>query len=95
MITVEEVRHIARLARVKLAAKEEKEMTGHLQKILDYFHKLSELDTTAIKPTVHAVEVVNMLREDKPSPSLPVEKILENAPEKEDDFFTVPKIVGQ
>lgn len=95
MITREEVKHIARLARLKLSAKEEKEMTTQLAKMLDYFNMIREVNTDEVPPTVHAVEVANIVREDRVKPSLPVEEVLKNAPAAELDMFVVPKVVDK
>jgi aspartyl-tRNA(Asn)/glutamyl-tRNA(Gln) amidotransferase subunit C len=95
MITRQEVEHIARLARLKLSAKEEKEMTAHLQKILDYFNMLRDINTADVPLTVHVVECPNVFREDVAKPSLPIEEVLQNAPKRDSDFFIVPKVVDK
>ncbi|MEJ5300429.1 MAG: Asp-tRNA(Asn)/Glu-tRNA(Gln) amidotransferase subunit GatC [Thermodesulforhabdaceae bacterium] len=92
-ITREEVKHIAKLARLKLSDEEEERMTHQINDILLYMEKLNELDTSNIEPMHHAVEQVNVMREDKPKPSLEHEKALANAPQQNGVFFIVPKVI--
>ena len=98
MITRQEVAHVARLARLKLSAKEETAMTSQLAKMLDYFNLLREVDTEGIAPIVHVVEHPNAMREDIPKASLTADEVLANAPASatsESNFFTVPKVVDK
>ena len=67
--------------------------TGQLNNILDYFDKLSEVDTASIEPTSHAVKIANVFREDQVAPSVPREQGLSNAPDSEKGLFRVPKII--
>lgn len=92
-ISREEVKHIANLARLKLSDEEESLMTQQLNNILIYMEKLNELDTSNIEPMHHAVEQVNVMREDKPKPSLTSERALSNAPQQNGTFFVVPKVL--
>jgi len=92
-ISKEEVEHIAWLARIELSEKEKELFTEQFNKILDYFKKIDEVETEEIPPTYHVLDLVNVYREDKVSPSLPPEKILKNAPKKEKRFFKAPRIV--
>ena len=93
-ITREEVRRVAALARLELSADEVERMTGQLDSILSYVAKLDELDTTGVTPTTHTQVVVNAFREDEVRPSLPRERALANAPERSDDAFIVPRVIG-
>lgn len=92
-ISREEVRHIANLARLKLSENEEELMTQQLNNILIYMEKLGELDTSNVEPMHHAVEQVNVMRDDKPKPSLPREQAIANAPQQNGIFFVVPKVL--
>ena len=92
-ITREEVRHVARLARLKLDEVQEKRFTLQLNKVLEYMERLNELNTEGVEPTFHAVSLQNAFREDEVRPSLPKEISLHNAPEKTKDFFVVPKVI--
>ncbi len=94
-ISLEEVEHIAKLARLQLTDEEKKRFQVELGKILEYFNQLKKLDTERVPPMTHAVPIENVLREDRVNPSLPVEEALQNAPEKKDSYFQVPKVVGQ
>jgi len=92
-ISREEVRHVALLARLALSPQEEEALTGQLDKILTYIEKLGELNTDAVEPTAHAVEVPTPFREDQVRNQADVEALLRNAPERGNDFFKVPKII--
>jgi aspartyl-tRNA(Asn)/glutamyl-tRNA(Gln) amidotransferase subunit C len=89
----EEIEHIAMLARLSLP-EEEKELFGsQLSSILDYMEKLNELDTKGIEPTSHILSLSNVMRDDTPTPSIPKEDALMNAPDHTGKFFRVPKII--
>lgn len=88
-----QVEHIARLARLAIS-EEEKELFGaQLSKILEYIEKLNELDTSQVEPTSHVVALTNVMREDVSAPCLPREEALQNAPDKADGFYRVPRII--
>jgi len=93
MITVADVKHVARLARLNLREDEIPLFTGQLSAILGYVDQLKELDTDGILPTSHAVPMENAFREDTISPSIGVDKALANAPHRVDTFFGVPKVI--
>ena len=93
MIDKEEVRKVAKLARLELTPEEEVQFTGQLNGILDYFEQLSELDTTKVKPTTRAIDVSNVMRSDDLQPFANRESILEGAPDRDGEFFKVPKIM--
>ncbi len=88
-----EVEHIAHLARLQLGAKEIETITPQLNNILLYMEKLSELDTTGIEPTTHALHLSNAFRNDKIIPSLDQEDVLALAPEQGGGSFVVPKVI--
>ena len=87
------VDHLAKLARLKLNPAESAKMTTELTKILEYVEQLNKLDVAKVEPLVHAFEQHNVLRADKNSPSLPKDKVLANAPDKDKGFFKVPKVI--
>ena len=87
------VKHVARLARLQLGPEELARYEKQLGAILDYIAKLEKLDVSALEPLAHAVDTSNVFRDDVPRPSLPRDAALQNAPEKNADFFIVPKIV--
>ncbi len=92
MISEDDVRHVARLARLYLPGDEVERMTGELAKILDHIDKMRELDLADVPPTAHVLEVVNVYRADKERPSWPRPEALKNAPAVSDDCFRVPKM---
>jgi len=92
-ITLQQVEHIAELSRLEFGAKELEAFTVQLDSILAYFDKLKEIDTGGVAPTSHAIMVRNVFREDEVSESIPAATCLENAPEKENGCFRVPKII--
>jgi len=92
-ITPEEVRHIARLARVGLVDDEISLFQGQLSEILDYFQRLQEVDTDNVPATAHTLARHNVMRDDEPRPSFDKEDILANAPQREEDLFRVRAIL--
>jgi aspartyl-tRNA(Asn)/glutamyl-tRNA(Gln) amidotransferase subunit C len=85
-----QVLHVARLARLELSDEEVTRMAEELSKVLDYIEKISELDLEGVHATSHVVDVVNVLRQDVPAPSLPADVALEQAPEPLQQGFGVP-----
>ncbi|OAG27610.1 Asp-tRNA(Asn)/Glu-tRNA(Gln) amidotransferase subunit GatC [Thermodesulfatator autotrophicus] len=92
-ITKEEVKHVAHLARLEFSEEELETFSEQLADILNYVAKLNELDTTDIEPTYHALKITNVYREDEVKESFPTDEILGNAPERENGFFVVPKVI--
>jgi len=93
MISREEVRHVARLARLHLTDEEAERMREQLDAILAYIDKLRELDVEGVEPTAHAVPLVNVMRDDALAPCLPQDAALANAPDRAGEFFRVPRII--
>lgn len=94
MIDLEQVRKVALLARLDLTEAEEQQFTEQLSGILDYVQQLDELNTEDIEPTTRAIELSNITRQDELATFTDRDSILDIAPEREDDFFKVPKILG-
>ncbi|MHC4520821.1 MAG: Asp-tRNA(Asn)/Glu-tRNA(Gln) amidotransferase subunit GatC [Planctomycetota bacterium] len=92
-IDAEQVRKVAKLARLELTDGEVGEFTGQLEAILEYVEKMDELDTAEVEPLAHCLPISNVFREDIIRPSLGTEKVLANAPERDMPFFKVPKIL--
>ena len=88
-----DVEHVALLSRLELSETELGKFTGQLDAILEYIDVLNQVDTSAVEPMAHVLEICNVMRADEVQPSLPREAALQNAPEAEDGFFKVPKIV--
>lgn len=93
MISKKEVEHIALLARLHLSEQDKETFAVQLSQIIDHAGKVSEIDSSKVKPTSHAIEQRNVWREDEIRTCLSKEKALANAPEKENGAFKVPKIV--
>jgi len=93
-VTRKDVEHIAELARLKFADAEINSYTDQLNEILTYMEKLNELDTENVEPLSHPVEGSNVFREDSAKPSISTEEALKNGPEKDEQFFRVPKVIG-
>ncbi|MCK5643994.1 MAG: Asp-tRNA(Asn)/Glu-tRNA(Gln) amidotransferase subunit GatC [Gammaproteobacteria bacterium] len=92
-ITIEEVRHIAQLARLRLTPEEERRYAEQLSDILDYADRLSEVDTSAIPPTASVLPLRAPLRPDEVRTCPPRNKILSNAPSDEEGMFRVPPVL--
>jgi aspartyl-tRNA(Asn)/glutamyl-tRNA(Gln) amidotransferase subunit C len=89
-----DVEHVAHLARLGLTDDELERLEGQLNHILDQYAILATVPTDHIAPTAQTIELENILREDVAGPSLPVEDVLSNAPERSGDFIAVPAILG-
>ena len=89
-ITREQVLHVARLARLDLGEDEVTRLQEQLSTILEAVSKVSELELDDVPPTSHPLAVVNVFRPDEPRPSLPLEDVFANAPERDGDHFRVP-----
>ncbi len=92
-LTEAEVLHIAHLARISLSADEVQRFTAQLSGILDHFAALAAVPTDGIEPTAHPLPLSNVMRADVVEPSLSVEAVLANAPEKEDGYLRVRAVL--
>ena len=92
-IDLEQVRKVAHLARLDLEPGEEEQFTTQLNGILEYVEQLNELDTADVPPTTRAIEVSNISRPDQLEMFGDRESLLSNAPDREEDFIKVPKIM--
>ncbi|EKE02952.1 MAG: aspartyl/glutamyl-tRNA amidotransferase subunit C [uncultured bacterium] len=95
MITIKEVEHVAKLARLALNEEEKVKFAEQLGNILDYFNQLKEINTENVEPMAQAVPKINVMREDKVWPPCDREEILANAPKEEDGYFRVPRIIEE
>jgi aspartyl-tRNA(Asn)/glutamyl-tRNA(Gln) amidotransferase subunit C len=86
-LTRKEVEHIALLARLGMSEAEVEKFMVQLSNILENFEILKQLDTSDLTPTAQAVALQNVFREDEPQPSYPVQDVMANAPQREEDFF--------
>lgn len=92
MITIKDVEHVAKLARLDLTEEEKVKFSKQLGDILKYVEQMNKVDTTNVEPMSHAIPVVNVMREDVVVSENTKEELMANAPLKEDGFFKVPKI---
>ena len=88
-----DIDHAAVLARLHITQSEKELFAGQVQSIINYIEKLNELDTTSVEPTAHILPINNVFREDSLRESLPRNKALHNAPQKDEDFYRVPRII--
>lgn len=93
MITENDVKKIARLAKLQLSESEIRHYGEELSKILGHMDKLSELDLKDVEATSHAVDLINVFREDKMVVSEAIQDVLEHAPDHDGPYFAVPKVI--
>lgn len=92
MITIKDVEHVAKLARLDLTEEEKEKFSKQLGDILKYVEQMNKVDTEGVEPMSHAIPMVNVMREDAVVSENTKEELMANAPLKEDGFFRVPKI---
>ena len=92
-ITIDEVKHVANLARLAITEEEAEKFSKQLDAIITFAEQLNELDTDNVEPTSHVLEIKNVFREDVAGVGLPVEDVLKNAPDYEDGQIKVPAII--
>jgi aspartyl-tRNA(Asn)/glutamyl-tRNA(Gln) amidotransferase subunit C len=92
-LSIEEVRHIALLARVAMTEAELERMRDEMSNILDHFDVLQQVDTEGVEPTAHTADVRSVMRDDEVRPSATKEDVLSNAPRREDDFLRVRAVL--
>lgn len=92
MITLKDVEHVAKLARLELTEEEKIKFTTQLSDVLKYVDQMNEVDTTGVEPMAHAIDFVNVMRDDTVNYEQSKEELMKNAPSEENGFFKVPKI---
>ena len=92
-ISSETVRYVADLSRIELSESELTRLSGQLEAILRFIDTLAQADVSNVSPTSHILPLNNVMRQDVPRQSLPLEKSLANAPEREGAFFVSPKVI--
>ncbi|HWP30401.1 MAG TPA: Asp-tRNA(Asn)/Glu-tRNA(Gln) amidotransferase subunit GatC [Fimbriimonadales bacterium] len=92
-ITLEELRHLGELARLKLSDTELMAMHADLNKVLEHFESLQEIDFAGIPLTSHSVESSNVWAEDEPEEGLERDEALASAPQADCGLFLVPTII--
>ena len=94
-ISKEEVKKVAKLARLELNVNEINNHAEQLEKILDYIRQLEKIDTNDVPCTTRAIEVINVFRKDEKKSYDSTEEILELGPSRENEYFKVPKIINE
>jgi len=96
-VTIDEaaVRHVASLARLRLTDDEVAQFARELSDVLGYIDQLNELDTSDVTPTAHPLRVANVLRDDEVRASWTNDAATAHAPQRQDGFFKVPKVLDQ
>ena len=93
-VTIKDVEHIASLAKLSFSEEEKQKLTSELNEILAYMEQLNRVDTTNVEPLSQVVPMNNVFRQDELKPPLSREEVLQNAPAKTEQFFRVPKVLG-
>lgn len=93
LISSADVAYVAKLAHLSFDEQQAQDMVGKLGSILEYMQQLNEIDTTGVELTTHVLPINNVFREDVPGVQLSNDQALANAPEREDNFFRVPRIL--
>jgi aspartyl-tRNA(Asn)/glutamyl-tRNA(Gln) amidotransferase subunit C len=91
-LTIEEVKHVAHLARLRLSDEELAKLQSDLSHILGHIDMLKEVDVENVPPTAQVTDLTNVLRDDEVRPSMPREDVLANAPDQRDGMFRVKDI---
>lgn len=94
-VTVKDVEYIASLARLSFSVEEKEKLTHQLNDILTYMDQLNTLDTSNVEPLSHVINLSNVFRPDEVQESIPRNQALRNAPARTEEFFRVPKVIGE
>ncbi len=93
-VTIKDVEQVAKLAKLSFSEEEKARLTSELNEILNYMEQLNTLDTTNVAPLAHVIELGNVFRDDEVRPGIARDEALKNAPSKTEEFFKVPKVIG-
>lgn len=94
-VTIKDVEHVAKLARLSFSGEEKEKLTHQLNDILKYMEQLNSLDTSNVEPLAHVIELNNVFRKDEVRQGVTCEEALKNAPAKSEKFFKVPKVISE
>lgn len=94
-ITKETVDQVATLAKLSFTDSEKERIQEDLSKIIDFMEKINEVDTEGVEPLTHINESINVLREDEAIETITQEEALKNAPQKDSDYFKIPKVLNK
>ena len=93
-ITKEDVLYVAELARINLSDADIDKFADQIGDILDYVDQLKQVHTEGVAGTSHAISLTNAFRNDEVSGPSDPDRVLNNAPEREEGYFVVPKVIG-
>ena len=94
-LSLQEVEHIAKLAKLEFTDAEKEKFTHQLNQILEYVEQMNKLDTSRVEPLSHVIELSNVFRADAVKQGVSTEEALKNAPSKTEEFFKVPKVINE
>jgi aspartyl-tRNA(Asn)/glutamyl-tRNA(Gln) amidotransferase subunit C len=94
-ITIKDVEHIAKLAKLEFTDAEKEKFTHQMNQILEYVEQMNKLDTSRVEPLSHVIELSNVFRADEVKQGVSTEEALKNAPSKTEEFFKVPKVINE
>mgnify|MGYP000471722948 FL=1 len=94
-ITKETIDHLADLAKLEFNEKEKENIKNDMEKILDFVNKIEELNTEDVAPLIHVNTEINVLRKDDVVESISQKEALKNAPNKDSDYFKIPKVLDK
>ncbi|MGD0591136.1 MAG: Asp-tRNA(Asn)/Glu-tRNA(Gln) amidotransferase subunit GatC [Bacteroidota bacterium] len=94
-VTIKDVEHIAKLAKLEFTDAEKEKFTHQLNQILEYVEQMNTLDTSHVEPLSHVIELSNVFRTDEVKQGVSTEEALKNAPSKTEEFFKVPKVINE
>ena len=94
-VTIKDVEHIAKLAKLEFTEAEKEKFTHQLNQILEYVEQMNKLDTSHVEPLSHVIELSNVFRADEVKQGVSTEEALKNAPSKTEKFFKVPKVINE
>lgn len=89
----DQIRYVVKLAHLAISEEEVILYAHQLNDILGYMAELAKVGVEKIEPTFHPLPIHNVFREDERKPSLPIDEVLTNAPDKESNFFKVPRVL--
>ena len=93
-VSLADVERVAALARLALNDEEKQIMMAQLNDILRYMEELNSIDTGNVEPLSHVIDLPPVYREDVPEPGLTHEEAMRNAPSRDEQYFKVPKVIG-
>jgi len=93
IISIKDVEHVAKLARIAISDAEKKIYQSQLARILAHIAQLKKIDTKDVPPTAHSYDVSNVWRDDQPRPFPRIDDLFKNAPEVEESFYRVKKVI--